>query len=1128
MERCLCRPACLKWLSSQSCLRLLTAAAIPLLISLSACSESESPSAANDNGSFMRQMNRGKSHYQNDRYEKAVTAFRKAVELEPNNQTTHLNLANALLRAGEPDTAIKQARSALRLDRNSAAAYYIIGCAHLREQNHEEALKALQNSERIEADIPAVDFQIGRAHSGLGQWQQAIRRYQKVIKADPEHPSAYYNLARALQQVGDAKRAKKMMAQHQELQSGRSGGASDPAIYEACRHTKPKVGFSLAEPNLDGIDVTFTNATSKAFGDLATEYSGPFGILDVHQDGFNDVFLLGKGDAFQLLVSSNGTFHPKGPKYPAKNGGRYSEMLVGDLDNDRNEDMVALGLQGSHVFSGATNGLFRDVTRQTGMSKVKATDGALADLSFTGKLDLLTLGSQGKTVEVYRNLGDFFFENQTSTSGVPSEISGGTQLLMDHWNRDDMMDLVIARSNTPPIMQVNQRGGKLVTTNAPSDWPAGRVLTTGDLNNNMRIDTVITAGDHLECHFSGLDRVEKLPLDDFSINDLRVIDYDNDGWLDILAVGSGLKLWRNRGPEGFRNVTKTANLDNIPADPIQSLASADFDNDGDTDLLLSSPEDGIRFFRNDGGNQNRQLKLRLVGNRSNASGLGTRIEVTSGNWRTSRTVQQLPVEIGVGDRKVLDSVTVRWVDLSLNTVDVEVTPSKKLAMFEIELPEGSCPYLYAWDGQGYRFVTDILSAAPLGLPISQDRYIEADPKEYVRIGTDDNFKPKNGNYRLEVTEELREVLYLDEAKLVVVDHPKKAEVHSTSKLRPDRPFPPHAVRSYSDRIPLDRAVRNDGTDLTQALQEIDKRMASPTALRKPQLRGLAKPYHLTLDFGKLPTEKPLSLVLTGWLRFGGAMANIAAAQHPSLPFPFPQLKVETANGQWKPVDVVVGAPAGKTKTITVDLANKLPEGARRLRLSTAYEIHWDRIALFAQTGKTDIQVTKIKPTTTDLSFRGFSELLKPAWDQPLTPDYDDVHRLPNWRITPSGWCTRYGTVQPLIESTDNKLAILNGGDALSLSFDAGSLPPKPSGYQRAFFLYSVGWDKDADSHVVQGRSVKPLPWHGMDYQAYGSQARPESLPDDWIRRYNTRWVGQSTAGLNQWKRSELTRNTRSP
>ena len=88
----------------------------------------------------------------------------------------------------------------------------------------------------------------------------------------------------------------------------------------------------------------------------------------------------------------------------------------------------------------------------------------------------------------------------------------------------------------------------------------------------------------------------------------------------------------------------------------------------------------------------------------------------------------------------------------------------------------------------FRFVTDILGAAPLGLPVNGTRYVEEDPDELLALGNEQQFPPKDGAYELRITEELREVLYLDHAQLVVVDHPADTLVLPTSKMLPGRPF----------------------------------------------------------------------------------------------------------------------------------------------------------------------------------------------------------------------------------------------------------------------------------------------------------------------------------------------------
>ena len=168
---------------------------------------------------------------------------------------------------------------------------------------------------------------------------------------------------------------------------------------------------------------------------------------------------------------------------------------------------------------------------------------------------------------------------------------------------------------------------------------------------------------------------------------------------------------------------------------------------------------------------------------------------------------------------------------------------------------------------------------------------------------------------------------------MVVDHPEGTEVHATSKLVPQAPFPETKIRTFQNPMPPIKALRNDGVEMTEALREVDEIRASPVALQRPQLRGWAEPYSLDMDFGTLDPSRPWALVMTGWLHFGGGMANIGASHDTSLPFPFPTLEIMGPNGNWEPLEVVTGAPAGKTKTMIVDLADRLPYDACRIRCS---------------------------------------------------------------------------------------------------------------------------------------------------------------------------------------------------
>jgi hypothetical protein len=177
-----------------------------------------------------------------------------------------------------------------------------------------------------------------------------------------------------------------------------------------------------------------------------------------------------------------------------------------------------------------------------------------------------------------------------------------------------------------------------------------------------------------------------------------------------------------------------------------------------------------------------------------------------------------------------------------------------------------------------------------------------------------------------------------------------------------------------------------------------------------------------------------------------------------------------------------------------------------LRLTTAFEIHWDSALLCERATDEKNRQFSLVPDRADLRWRGFSQFETLPDCLPLTPNYRTTQPLPPWSRTPEGWCTRYGPVDELVRDKDDKLVVLNSGDELVLSFQADRLPPKPAELERSFFLYVVGWDKDADFHVGQGWRVEPFPFWGIDDQVYGKELTSRRS-GDWIRKYNTRWVG---------------------
>jgi hypothetical protein len=1043
---------------------------------------------------FLRLSNVGKAQLDRGDAKAAAVTFEKALKLNASHADAKLNLANALLLADQTERALALASSGVEMDRTNAAALYLTGVAHNRMRQFSEAVKFLTECKNIDKTVNAVSFQLGLAYEGLANYPAAIEQYEEVEQFEPDFPAIHFRLSQAYLRANRQTDAARQLELHQAWLAKNPNVSLSAADLERCKYTQAHAPFRLEQPDEQGARVVFTDVSQEAFG---RKFAGPAGVIEFARDGRNHL-LVRDGDRFRVLINSGGKFTTNTQSFPLTNGGNFSRWLVADLNKDGTPDAMLLGERGVHLLRFSTNGTATETTIFAGLKNFAALNGVMADLNFRSDLDLLAVGTN-RALRIMSNLQNMYFVD--TTTNVPA-LRDVREVVVEDWNNDEVQDVFVATSSGITLL-VHQRGGGF--TNSTESFPRGTVFAVGDVNNDLRPDVIVAASNSIQIAFNG-GQSSSFTLNTFTPTELKLIDYDNDGWLDIVALGNGLRVWRNIGVRGFKEVTVALGLDKLTG-VVASIAVADLDGDCDSDFVASVNGE-LRLLRNDGGNANRQLKLQLRGTRSNPSALGTRIEINTAGLRLARRITSLPVEIGVGKHERVDAVTAQWIEITTTQEEVPTACAPPLVMLEPALPTGSCPNLYTWDGERFRFVSDILGSAPLGLPIAPGKYIEADTEEMVALGDDTRVKPRNGSYVVQLTEELREVLYLDEVKLVIVDHAPGSEVHTTDHMRPSRPrdgFPRGEIITLNNRYNLNKALF-DIRDVTSPLSEVDGEFVSPK-LREPQYRGLAEQHSITLDFGVLDVNKPLVLALTGWLRFGGATANIAASSRTDFPFPFLVLEAELPSGDWRQVNVEPFAVSGKTKTIVVELGNKLPAGTKRLRMTGAFEQHWDCIALFEKAGSKATQVTRVAPTRTDLHWRGYSEFADLPWNQPLTPIYEKLKAHAPWLITPSGWATRYGAVDELVRESDNALALVCGGDELTAEFAVNVLPAKPADKTRTFFLFTSGWDKDSDYHVVTGTTLEPIPWHGLDDQRYGTRPRPQFTNDAWIQKYNTRWVG---------------------
>jgi hypothetical protein len=589
------------------------------------------------------------------------------------------------------------------------------------------------------------------------------------------------------------------------------------------------------------------------------------------------------------------------------------------------------------------------------------------------------------------------------------------------------------------------------------------------------------------------------------------LDYDNDGLLDLAVIsGQSPRVLRSLGSK-WEDVSARA----VPADLLKgqsprTFASADIDGDGDTDLIFRVATGDLKIARNDGGNRNRSLKVRLAGKVSNRSAVGAKVEARAGSLRQKlETYAASPapgpadIVFGLGKRAVVDAVRVLW-PAGIVQAETEIPSAKAgapvaLTITELDRKPSSCPYLYTWNGERFEFVSDFMGGGEMGYWEAPGVRNHSDPDEYVRI-RDDQLKTRDGRYEIRVTNELEEVLYVDRLQLIAVDHPADCEVYPNEGMTdPPRRFKLFTTR---DAHPPKSAIDDHGHDVTERIAKPDRRYPDDFTLER--IRGYAQPHSLTLDLGEASKGRTL-LLLTGWTDYAFSSDNVAASQS-GLTLKPPEVQVKDSRGQWHTAIDDIGIPVGRPQTMVVDLTGKFPTADREVRIVTNMRIYWDQI-LVVSDSDAPIRMTRLDPVRAHLHWRGFSAEVSSDGREPFGYDYSRVSFASPWKVMP-GRYTREGDVRELLAQSDDMFVIAKPGDEISLSFDATKLRPLPRGSKRTFLLYADGFSKEMDINSASPDAVAPLPFHAMKSYPYSEKERyPMTRAHrEYIDKYNTRFA----------------------
>lgn len=790
-------------------------------------------------------------------------------------------------------------------------------------------------------------------------------------------------------------------------------------------------------------------------------------------------------------------------------------------------DFLLAGAGGLRFHRQKPDGTFVDVTAATKLpADVLSGDyaGAWAvDIDLDGDLDFVAARRQGGPL-LLRNNYDGTFTAQEIFPGVTA-ARGFAWLDLDN---DGAADAALLDDMGRLHVFMNQRSGQFTRREPPDAMRRYQALAVADVNDDGVLDLIVLGADGKPARISDRDKGQAWDVAELGAaskvrvgapGSLRLVaaDVDNNGAIDlVLRTPGGSAVWLADGKGGFAalagelpaGVADVADLDGTGA-----LSLVGTDATGRPTVHTARGTKGYQWLRvrahaatKAGGDQ-----------RINPYGIGGEVELRAGVLVVKQPLDKPAVHFGLGSRKRADLLRFNWTNGALQ-YEFDVKPDHTYVV--TQRLKGSCPFLYTWDGEKVVFVTDFCWSTPLGMRINgQANAAFVQTTDWVKV-RGELLRPRGGVYDVRVHANLWETLYLDQLGLRVIDHPPGTEVYADERFF----LTPTKLQVYltGPSSPVYRATDHKGADVTEVVRAADGRYLDTCG--RGTYQGVTRDHWVEVDLGDdAPKSGPVYLLATGWIHPTDSSINFAMEQgkHPR-PMPL-VLEVPDGTGGWRAAGPPLGFPAGKNKTCVIRLDGVAGDGvARRVRLRTNMEIFWDalRYAKGLDASVCKQQVLPIR--TAELRYRGMVHMSQASPSAPELPHYDEVVRIgQTWRDL-IGHHTRFGDVKELLEGVDDRYVIMNAGDEIALTFAAPAGPA--AGMIRDYVWASDGWSKDGDLNTRWGKTVLPLPYHGMtSYDAPPGALRDDPVyrrfPKDW-EVYHTRYVTPSVheRGLRGFRR----------
>ncbi len=1023
-----------------------------------------------------RHRNLGKAYYETPTARtEAPAELKKALDLAPNSFRDRLNYGLALLRAGDQNSAITELEKAQKQNPEVPHTWFNLGIAYKHERRYAEAIRQFERMIQLVPDEPIAHYNLGLLYNLTGRSADSLKQFEISAQLGPRLVAPRFQIFNYYRLAGDDAAARGAVAEFRRVKEEQKA-LDDTEDMEWCFYAELYDPSQVHPASRDTSQPASLKFEDRQLPGAADAQTAGMLILDLNGDGHSDLLVWSRR-GIAIYRHGTGLLADTGLA-DLKN---VISVAAGDFDNDGLPDLCVLTETGAHLYHNV-NGRFEPKPAPIPEGRYQAA--VWLDFDHDYDLDLFLLGANSVLL---RNEGDagfadysthFPFVHGDALSAVAFRVVPDTK----------SADLAVSYADRKAVLYRDRLRGVFEATSLDAVPPGASDLTPFDVDNDGWIDLAYRTrqGVALALNHAGNFATQSTPaLAPFIFSDL-----EDRGLADLVAAGA---VYRNQGLTEFVKSPST-----VP--PSVTWAHADFDGDGRDDLAAVAPDGSIHLLLNRTPTANEWLRIALTGVKNLKMAEGAEVEVKAGDHYQKQTYYGVPLLFGLGANNIVDTVRISWANGLIQNQPNEAV-ARATVFKEAPRLSGSCPMIFTWNGRNFQFITDVLGVAPLGATSGDGHYFPVDHQEYVQV-PGEALRPVNGQYDVRITEELHEVSYLDQVRLIALDHPRAVEVFTNEKFK-SPPFPEFRLFGVRRRVPPVAANDDQGRDVLAGILRRDGIYAAGFAHNSA---GAAQLHSLTLDFGaQAAPDNRAILLLNGWVDWADGSTFLGASQRSKDGLILPYLQVKDAAGNWQTVIPDMGIPSGKPKTIAVDLTGKFLSASREVRIVTNLCVYWDEIFLSEETQSPPVRMTPVDLASAEVRLRGFSRpVIDPSREHPENFEYAGWTDQPAWNQTP-GLYTRYGDVRELVADVDDRLVIMGSGDELRLRF-ADRLPPLPPGWRRDFLLLVDGWAKDSDANTAFSQTVEPLPFHAMSAYPYPASER---YPDDpahqaYRRRYNTR------------------------